>query len=129
VLAVAIAGCATVGGRPVARAADQTREVADEIGVASFYASRFDGRSTASGERYDEHELTAAHRTLPFGTRVRVTRLESGRSVVLRINDRGPHLRGRVLDVSLAAARSLRFVQEGTTRVRVEVLGEEAAAR
>jgi rare lipoprotein A (peptidoglycan hydrolase) len=91
-------------------------------GMASFYGSEFAHRRTASGERFDPSQLTAAHRTLPFGTRVRVTNLENGRRVVVRINDRGPYARGRVLDLSRAAARKLGFVSDGVTRVRLEIL-------
>ena len=92
------------------------------MGFASYYASRFDGNKTASGERYDEKALTAAHRTLPFGTRVQVTNLANGRSVVVRITDRGPFARGRVIDLSRRAARRLDFLRDGTTRVRLEVV-------
>jgi rare lipoprotein A len=91
--------------------------------MASYYADKFQHRPTASGEAYDRDRLTAAHRTLPFGTRVRVTNLENGHSVVVRINDRGPFQRGRVIDVSYRAARKLGFVRAGLTRVRVEPLG------
>lgn len=89
-------------------------------GQASFYAKRFQGRPTASGEPYDSTALTAAHRTLPFGTRVKVTNLRNNKSVVVTINDRGPQHRNRIIDVSKAAARKLDFVQRGTTRVRIE---------
>lgn len=123
------AGCATTRAQSVPAGLTEIRLPAPQIGVASYYASRFHGRLTANGERYDEREMTAAHRTLPFGTRVRVTRVEGGESVVLRINDRGPHRRGRVLDLSLAAARALRVVGEGLANVRIEVLGEDSAAR
>jgi len=92
-------------------------------GLASYYASRFHGRQTASGEIYDENALTAAHRTLRFGTRVRVTNLKNGKSVVVRINDRGPYGdRRRVIDLSLAAARELEMVEDGLVRVRLKVL-------
>ena len=111
------AGCATTGGRIGAA----SREA--EVGVASYYASRHHGRRTASGERYDEQALTAAHRTLPFGTRVRVTNLATGRSVVVTINDRGPFRRGRIIDVSRRASRDLGFLRAGLARVRVEVVG------
>jgi rare lipoprotein A len=111
-----LAGCATTGTRPAA-VQDRTQE-----GVASYYAERFHGRSTASGETYDKDELTAAHRTLAFGTKVRVTNLRNGKSVVLRITDRGPYARGRIIDVSERAARQLGFRGRGTARVRVEVL-------
>ncbi|HTM58119.1 MAG TPA: septal ring lytic transglycosylase RlpA family protein [Candidatus Udaeobacter sp.] len=93
-----------------------------EFGLASYYASEYDGHRTASGRRYDEDRLTAAHRTLPFGARVRVTNLENHRSVVVTITDRGPFGRGRVIDVSKRAARELGFLADGTTRVRVDVL-------
>jgi rare lipoprotein A len=96
------------------------REV--QVGLASYYDSKFHGEPTASGERYDERALTAAHRTLPFGTRVQVTNLSNGRSVVVTITDRGPFARGRVIDVSRRAARRLGFLRDGTTRVRLEVV-------
>ena len=91
-------------------------------GLASFYARSLAGRPTASGERYDPAALTCAHRSLPFGTRLLVTELESGRSVVVTVNDRGPTVRGRVLDLSLAAARKLDMVRRGVVRVRLEVV-------
>ena len=91
-------------------------------GIASYYASRFHGRRTASGARYDENVLSAAHRTLPLGTRVRVTNLGNDRNVVLTVNDRGPYVGNRVIDLSLEAARRLGFVQNGLTPVRVDVL-------
>lgn len=89
-------------------------------GQASFYAKRFHGRTTASGEPYDSTALTAAHRSLPFGTRVKVTNLRNNKSVIVTINDRGPHHRNRIIDVSKAAARKLDFVNRGVTRVRIE---------
>jgi rare lipoprotein A len=92
-------------------------------GMASWYGSKFDGRRTANGERYDMHQLTAAHPTLPFGTLVQVTNVENGRQVVVRINDRGPFGRRRVIDLSYAAARELRMVGSGTARVELAVLG------
>lgn len=91
-----------------------------EEGIASYYADRFHGRLTASGERYDRNAFTCAHRTAPFGTRLRVTVVESGRSVVVRVNDRGPFVKGRVVDLSLAAARALGMLERGLARVRVE---------
>lgn len=95
-----------------------------ELGLASFYGRRFQGRRTASGARYDAHAMTCAHPRAPFGTRLRVTELESGRSVVLTVNDRGPFVRDRVIDVSLAAARALGFVHRGVARVRVDPVTE-----
>jgi len=95
-----------------------------KVGYASFYAHRFHGRATAYGETYDEQALTAAHPSLPLGTRVRVTNLANGRSVVLRINDRGPWTKNRLIDVSYAAAQELRFVRQGLARVRIEVVAQ-----
>lgn len=90
------------------------------VGVASYYAHKYHGRKTSSGERYNMHSLTAAHRTLPFGASVKVTNLQNDRSVVVRINDRGPFSKGRIIDVSLEAARRLQMVSAGTARVRLE---------
>lgn len=99
-------------------------------GVASYYGPGFHGNETASGEIFDQRAMTAAHRTLPLGTRVRVTNLENGRSVVVRINDRGPYGRnyrnGTIIDLSRGAARRLRFLEDGLVRVKVEVLPPEA---
>ncbi|TCD48301.1 septal ring lytic transglycosylase RlpA family protein [Chlorobium sp. N1] len=91
-------------------------------GRASYYALRFSGRRTASGEKHDRDSLTAAHRTLPFGTSVRVTNLSNGREVVVRINDRGPFRKGRIIDVSPAAARKIGIIRSGTARVRIETI-------
>jgi rare lipoprotein A len=95
----------------------------EEEGLASWYGPGFHGRRTANGERYDQNGMTAAHRTLPLGTRVKVTDVDTGREVEVRINDRGPFKRGRVIDLSYAAARKLRMVERGLARVRVESLG------
>jgi rare lipoprotein A len=86
-------------------------------GKASWYGPRFHGRRTSSGERFDMHDLTAAHHTLPFGTRVRVRNVANGREVVVRINDRGPRMRDRIIDLSKAAAGALGFVHAGEARV------------
>lgn len=93
-----------------------------ETGWASWYGKAHDGERTASGERFDMHALTAAHRTLPFGTIVRVTHLESGRSVIVRINDRGPFRRDRIIDLSYEAARELGIVAGGAARVEITVI-------
>jgi rare lipoprotein A len=98
---------------------------AESLAVASWYGPGFHGRPTASGAIYDQHDLTAAHRTWPLGTNVRVTHLASGRSVVVRINDRGPFVEGREIDLSLGAARKLGMVDEGTARVRLEPFSED----
>jgi len=91
-------------------------------GRASWYGSQFHGRKTASGERFNMNAMTAAHRSLPFGTRVRVTNKRNGRSVVVRINDRGPFSGGRILDVSKAAANRLGLIATGTAPVTLQVL-------
>ena len=91
-----------------------------EIGVASWYGGKFQGRKTASGEAFNTHSLTAAHKTLKFGTKVKVTNLNNGRSVFVRVTDRGPHVRGRIIDLSQAAKNAIGM--GGTTRVLLEVL-------
>jgi rare lipoprotein A len=96
-------------------------------GVASWYGPGFHGKRTASGEVYDKESLTAAHRTLPFGTYLRVTSLDDGSSVVVRVNDRGPFAKGRIIDLSEAAARIIGMIPSGTARVRLEVIPEEEA--
>jgi len=93
-----------------------------EEGVASYYAEEFNGRQTSNGETYDMNEMTAAHQTLPFNTRVRVTNIENGKSVIVRINDRGPFKDDRIIDLSLAAAKSLELIGTGTAKVRLEVV-------
>ena len=91
-------------------------------GLASWYGGKFHGRLTSSGEVFDTNELTAAHRTLPFGTRVKVTNLENGKSVVVKINDRGPFVEPRILDLSRAAAEELGMVNTGVARVSLEIV-------
>ncbi len=91
-------------------------------GVASYYGRRFHGRRTANGERFNMNAMTAAHKRLPFGTRVRVTNQRNGKSVVVRINDRGPFVRGRTIDLSRAAARKIGIIQSGHGRVKLEVV-------
>ena len=93
-----------------------------ETGRASFYGRELAGHKTASGERFNPDGLTAAHRSLPFGTMLRVTNLANGKSIVVRVNDRGPFVRSRALDVSHGAARALGFVGQGTARVSFERL-------
>ena len=97
-----------------------------EIGISSWYGPDFHNGITANGELYDMHGLTAAHRTLPLPSIVRVTNLQNGRSLVLRVNDRGPFVNNRVIDVSMKAAQLLGFKEQGTTQVQVEILAEES---
>jgi len=91
-----------------------------QVGVASWYGRRFHGRKTASGQVYDMYKLTAAHRTLSFGTRVKVTHISNSRWVVVMINDRGPYKYGRIIDLSWAAARELGMVRQGIAKVKIE---------
>ena len=98
----------------------------DETGIASWYGPGFHAKFTANGEIFDQNDLTAAHRTLPMPSFVRVTNLENGRSIVLRVNDRGPFARGRILDVSARGSELLGFDKAGTARVRVQILPEES---
>ncbi|MFQ5960847.1 MAG: septal ring lytic transglycosylase RlpA family protein, partial [Candidatus Methylomirabilales bacterium] len=100
----------------------------DAVGLASWYGDRFHRRRTASGQRFDMTAMTAAHTTLPFGTRVRVTNLENGHSAVLSINDRGPFKKDRIIDVSRHAAEHLGFRRQGTARVRVQVISGSVKA-
>jgi rare lipoprotein A len=94
----------------------------DQVGIASWYGEPFHGRRTSSGEIYDMHKLTAAHLTLPFGTIVLVTDLETGKSVVVTINDCGPYVEGRIIDLSFAAAQQLGMVHKGLAKVGLKVL-------
>lgn len=91
-------------------------------GEASYYADFHHGKKTANGERFNMHALTAAHRTLPLGSKIKVTNLNNGKEVVVRVNDRGPYARGRVLDVSLGAAKKLDMIKTGTAKVSIQIL-------
>ncbi|MBL7995430.1 septal ring lytic transglycosylase RlpA family protein [bacterium] len=112
---------------PVITRSSQVSEKITEsfTGTASYYADKFHGRKTASGETFNMHDLTAAHKTLPFGTIVKVTNLKNDKSVKLKINDRGPFVKDRIIDVSLAAAKELDMLGTGTAEVRVDIVGTE----
>jgi rare lipoprotein A len=102
----------------------RTYHPGDELsGHASWYGGKFHGRKTASGEVYNMNDFTAAHRTAPFGTRLKVTNIQTGQSTVVRVNDRGPFVRGRLIDLSYAAAKAIGLVQNGTALVQLKVLG------
>ncbi|MGE0871225.1 MAG: septal ring lytic transglycosylase RlpA family protein [Kofleriaceae bacterium] len=116
VIATAVAACAARQSREPATAARV------QVGMASWYGGELHGNPTASGERFNKNAMTAAHRTLRMGTRVRVTSLKNGRNVIVRINDRGPFTKGRIIDLSEAAARRLGMIEAGVVRVRVEVI-------
>lgn len=111
-----------VTDNPVADIVDET-EI--DGGMASYYGNELAGNRTANGERFDPRQLTAAHRSLPFGSMVRVTNTSNGDSVVVRINDRGPFSRGRVIDVSQAAAREIGMHRSGTARVKLALLSDD----
>lgn len=117
-LVMALASCSLTRPKPIEATRGATQE-----GVASWYGPGFHGNRTTSGEVYDQFDLTAAHRTLPLGTRVAVTHLATGKTVEVRINDRGPFVDDRVIDLSYAAARQLGLIGPGTGRVRLQVLG------
>jgi len=122
VVVTCLSGCGLIFGR--SKPSEGHRGAAQE-GTASWYGPGFHGNRTSSGEIYDQNDLTAAHQTLPLGTRVAVTNLQNGRTVEVRINDRGPFVKGRTIDLSYAAARSLGMLGPGTVPVRIEVLGVE----
>jgi rare lipoprotein A len=114
-------GCARVG-TPGAATAAQPREGWTQDGIASWYGESYHGRQTASGEIYDMEAMTAAHRTLPFGTSVRVLNRDNGRSVVVRITDRGPYVGGRIIDLSRRAARELGMLESGVAPARITIV-------
>ena len=97
-------------------------EGSTQTGHASWYGKEHDGKKTASGETFDMEEMTAAHRTLPLNSKVKVTSLSNGKSVVVKINDRGPFAKGRIIDISRAAAKKLDMISKGTDKVKIEVL-------
>ena len=98
----------------------------EQVGIASWYGGRHQGRLTASGERFDAGKLTAAHRSLPLDTKARITNLENGRSVEVTVNDRGPYIEGRVIDLSTRAAQALGMEKDGLALVRIEVVAEDS---
>ncbi len=121
------AGCKRKPRAPLAPAAPSPGWT--ETGIASWYGHPYHGRQSSSGEVYDMHQLTAAHRTLPFGAVVRVTNLENRKSVVVRINDRGPFVEGRIIDLSRAAAQRIGLIGPGTALVRIELAGYQDSAQ
>jgi rare lipoprotein A len=130
---LSLAGCATETPPPSPSSqALPTQSLAArpyfaEMGLASFYGAAQEGNTTASGDRFNQHDFTAAHRTLAFGTVVRVTNTDNGRSVKVSINDRGPHVKGRIIDLSYAAARALGMQKDGVVHVKLEAFeGDQA---
>ncbi len=120
--ALSTTGCGHDEGPVTSPSGRAARPGQTETGMASWYGPDYHGRQTASGERYNMFEYTAAHRTLPFGTKLKVKNLENGREVSVIVNDRGPFVKGRILDVSYVAARDLDMTRNGTAKVRIEVL-------
>ena len=104
---------------------DMQAQVDPEFGIASYYDNAFHDRKTASGELYNKNRFTAAHNTLPFGTLIKVTRLDNNRSVKVKVNDRGPYVKGRIVDLSRRAAEALDMIQEGQIKVKIEIVGKE----
>ena len=123
-MGMALAGATLAFGLMSGPALFAQDAAAIEEGDASYYADSLDGNKTASGEAYDHNAMTAAHRTLPFGTRVKVTYLKTGKTVEVTINDRGPHVDDRIIDVSGAAARALGMVDDGHGKVTVAVVAD-----
>jgi len=121
-LPLLVSGCADRQPAQPAKAPPTTQERFSQSGKASYYARMHHGQRTANGETHDQNALVAAHRSLPFGTRVRVTNEQNGKQVVVRINDRGPFRRGRIIDLSRAAAAQLDMLTSGVIRVRIETL-------
>jgi rare lipoprotein A len=122
-LALTLCGCALFGTRaPAPSPARPAPPSTSLVGIASWYGPGFNGKHTANGEIYDQEDLTAACDTLPLGTRALVTNLQNGRSVEVRINDRGPFVKGRMIDLSHGAAMALGLVEPGTAQVRIDVL-------
>ena len=99
-----------------------TKTISAETGKASFYADKFHGRKTASGKTFSNHEYTAAHKSLPFGTKLLVTNLRNGFQTIVTVTDRGPFVPGRILDLSKRAAKDLNFINKGTTVVRIQTI-------
>lgn len=91
-------------------------------GHISYYGPGFHGKPTASGEKYDQNDLTCAHKTLPFGTQLKVTLLKTGKSVIVRVNDRGPYIKGRTLDISVKAAKEIGLTQQGVGEAQIEII-------
>ena len=99
-----------------------TKATQKMVGFASFYALKFNNKRTASGEKFNNNAMTAAHKSLPFGTKLKVTNLRNGLSVLVRVNDRGPYVKGRIIDLSKAAAKKIGIGRTGTARVKLEVI-------
>jgi rare lipoprotein A len=124
VVILLLSGCSSprFATRPGSGSSTPGRHATVEEGYASYYAEEFHGRKTSNGETYDMNSLTAAHPTLPFNTKVRVNNTQNGKSVVVRINDRGPFKDNRIMDLSLSAAKTIGLIGPGTAWVKLEIL-------
>jgi rare lipoprotein A len=123
ILAITLSLCTALSAKGARKHKPKTAaSTPSNVGLASYYADKFHGRLTANGEVFDADDLTAAHRSLRFGTMLQVTNLKNNKSVVVRVNDRGPHIRGRIVDLSNAAATEIGLGRSGTARVKLEVL-------
>lgn len=122
---VAVAIALTISAGAGVAEAHQTGAARLIAGPASWYGPGFHGRQTANGERFDQNAMTAAHKSLPFGTKLRVTNKDNGKSVVVRVNDRGPYAGGRVLDLSKGAAGKIGMLNSGVASVKIEVIGDD----
>ncbi len=119
---ILVTGCSTLSSSSSGPALYDSKPLSVESGKASFYGGRWIGRLTANGEHYRAEDCTAAHKRLPFNTMVRVTNLKNGKSVIVRINNRGPYAKGRILDLSVVAARKIEMIGDGIIPVKAEVL-------
>ena len=132
IIVTLIQGCSTlsssVASRPAPQVVSPPSVKEPIVGKASWYGRNFNGKTTASGQAFDETKMTAAHKTLPLGSKAKVTNLNNGKSVVVEINDRGPYTKGRIIDLSHAAAKGLGIGDHGTARVSIEPLGNSVAA-
>jgi rare lipoprotein A len=108
---------------------EENEPVFTQNGLATYYADSFHGKRTAYGEKYDKFEFTAAHRTLPLNTKVKVTSINNNKSVIVRINDRGPHGANRIIDLSRAAAKEIDLIRNGVAKVKIEVFGDSSVSR
>ena len=108
--------------KAINRKSENIREGEELVGYSSYYADKFHGRKTANGEIFNMHDYTAAHKNLPFGTILLVTNLENGKNVKVRVNDRGPYVAGRILDLSLQAAKDIGLIETGVSKVSIKIL-------
>ncbi len=125
-ISVVASVCLFLGSTTEANKGNKPPECASTSGVASYYAGNFIGRKTASGQIFTSKGMTAAHKTLPFGTRLKLTNKKNGKSVSVVVNDRGPYIKGRILDLSEAAARRLDFVDQGIADIQIESCAQKS---